>query len=138
MTLTYMEEYLNNVADRTDFQFTLSQDSGNLTVSIHGDNPAREDWWIEFDIECPRDEMDLINNVSKELLEYYESFDIEEEVFLKLEAKRNGFRGVPDVVTLVQNEEYKEKALNDFIKKLVDTMWQGAARRDYEYISAWL
>lgn len=129
MTLTYMEEYLNNVADRTDFQFTLSQDSDNLTVGIQGDNPAGEDWWMEFDIECPIDEMDLINNVRKELWNYYESFDIEEEVFLKLEAKRNGFCGVPDVVTLVHNEEYKEKALNDFIEKLVDTMRQDAARR---------
>lgn len=129
MTLTYMEEYLNNVADRTDFQFTLSKDSDNLTVGIQGDNPAGEDWWMEFDIECPIDEMDLINNVRKELWNYYESFDIEEEVFLKLEAKRNGFCGVPDVVTLVHNEEYKEKALNDFIEKLVDTMRQDAARR---------
>ena len=129
MTLTYMEEYLNNVADRTDFQFTLSQDSDNLTVGIQGDNPAGEDWWMELDIKYPVDETDLINKVRKEVWDYYEAFDIEEEVFLKLEAKRNGFCGVPDVVTLVHNEEYKEKALNDFIEKLVDTMRQDAARR---------
>ena len=124
MTIAYMEEYLNNVADRTDFQFTLSQDSDNLTVGVQGDNPAGEDWWMEFYIKYPVDETDLLNKVRKELWEYYESFDIEEEVFLKLEAKRNGFRGVPDVVTLVHNEEYKEKALNDFIEKLANTMRQ--------------
>lgn len=124
MTIAYMEEYLNNVADRTDFQFTLSQDSDNLTVGVQGDNPAGEDWWMEFYIKYHVDETDLLNKVRKELWEYYESFDIEEEVFLKLEAKRNGFRGVPDIVTLVHNEEYKEKALNDFIEKLANTMRQ--------------
>ena len=120
MTLTYMEEYLNNVADRTDFQFTLSKDSDNLTVGIQGDNPAGEDWWMEFDIKYPVDETDLINKVRKEVWDYYEAFDIEEEVYLKLEAKRNGFRGVPDVVTLVNNEEHKITALEELIETLVN------------------
>lgn len=118
MTLTYMEEYLNNVADGTDFQFTLSQDSDNLTVGVQGDNPAGEDWWMEFYIKYPVNETDLINNVRKEVWDYYEAFDIEEEVYLKLEAKRNGFRGVPDVVTLVYNEEYKITALEELIETL--------------------
>lgn len=118
MTLTYMEEYLNNVADGTDFQFTLSQDSDNLTVGIQGDNPTGEDWWMEFYIKYPVDETDLINNVRKEVWDYCEAFDIEEEVYLKLEAKRNGFRGVPDVVTLVYNEEYKITALEELIETL--------------------
>lgn len=120
MTLTYMEEYLNNVADGTDFQFTLSQDSDNLTVGIQGDNPAGEDWWMEFYIKYPVDETDLINNVRKEVWDYCEAFDIEEEVYLKLEAKRNGFCGVPDVVTLVYNEEYKITALEELIETLVN------------------
>jgi hypothetical protein len=120
MTLTYMEEYLNNVADGTDFQFTLSQDSDNLTVGVQGDNPAGEDWWMEFYIKYPVNETDLINNVRKEVWDYYEAFDIEEEVYLKLEAKRNGFRGVPDVVTLVHNEEYKITVLEELIETLVN------------------
>ena len=120
MTLTYMEEYLNNVADGTDFQFTLSQDSDNLTVGVQGDNPAGEDWWMEFYIKYPVNETDLINNVRKEVWDYYEAFDIEEEVYLKLEAKRNGFRGVPDVVTLVHNEEHKITVLEELIETLVN------------------
>lgn len=121
MTIAYMEEYLNNVADRTDFQFTLSQDSDNLTVGVQGDNPAGEDWWMEFYIKYPVDETDLINNVRKKVWDYYEAFDIEEEeVYLKLEAKRNGFRGVPDVVTLVHNEEHKITALEELIETLVN------------------
>ena len=35
-----------------------------------------------------------------------------------LEAKRNGTSGVPGVVDLVHNEEYKEKTLRDFAEKL--------------------
>ncbi len=35
-----------------------------------------------------------------------------------LEAKRNGFRGVPDVVDLVHNEEYKKNALFEFGQKI--------------------
>ena len=35
-----------------------------------------------------------------------------------LEAKRNGLQGVPNVVDLVKNEEYKEKALRDYVDKL--------------------
>lgn len=120
MTLTYMEEYLNNVADGTDFQFTLSKDIGSLLVVMQGDNPAGEDWWMEFDIKYHVDETDLINKVSKEMRNYYESFDIDEEVYFKLEAKRNGFRGVPDVVTLVHNEEYKVTALEELIEALVN------------------
>lgn len=120
MTLAYMEEYLNNVADGTDFQFTLSQDSDNLTVGVQGDNPAGDDWWMEFYIKYPVDETDLINKVRKEVWDYYEVFDIEEEVYLKLEAKRNGVRGVPDVVTLVHNEEYKITALEELIETLVN------------------
>ena len=38
----------------------------------------------------------------------------------ELEAKRNGFQRVPDVVSLVQNEEYKENALKEFAYKLRD------------------
>ena len=39
-----------------------------------------------------------------------------------LEAKRNGFRGVPDVVSLVHNEEYKENALYEFEQKIRKAM----------------
>lgn len=120
MMLTYMEEYLNNVVDGTDFQFTLSKDIGSLLVVMQGDNPAGEDWCMEFDIKYPVDETDLINKVSKEVRNYYESFDINEEVYFKLEAKRNGFCGVPDVVTLVHNEEYKVTALEELIEALVN------------------
>lgn len=36
--------------------------------------------------------------------------------------KRNGFQGVPGVVDLVHNEEYKENALKEFAEKLRDLL----------------
>ena len=48
-----------------------------------------------------------------EVIHAYDCFDIEENVLLMLEAKRNGFQGVPGVVDLVHNEEYKENALHE-------------------------
>ena len=50
----------------------------------------------------------------------FQDFDVEEETYLMLEAKRNGFQGVPGVVDLVHNEEYKENALKEFAEKLRD------------------
>ena len=37
-----------------------------------------------------------------------------------LDAKRNGFSGVPGVVDLVHNEEYKENALKEYADKLME------------------
>ena len=39
-----------------------------------------------------------------------------------LEAERNGFQGVPEVVDLVHNEEYKKNALKKFSDKLRDLL----------------
>ena len=54
--------------------------------------------------------------------ELYNNFDVEEETYLMLEAKRNGLQGVPDLVDLVHNEEYKENALKEFAEKLRDLL----------------
>lgn len=43
---------------------------------------------------------------------------MEEHVYNMLEAKRNGFSGVPNVVDFVKNEEYKENALKKYVDKL--------------------
>ena len=61
---------------------------------------------------------ELIETLHEKLWQLYESFDVEEETYLMLEAKRNGFQGVPGVVDLVHNEEYKENALKEFADKL--------------------
>lgn len=66
----------------------------------------------------PRNKEELLKNITEEVFNCYNNFDIEEETYLVLEAKRNGFAGVPGVVDLVHNEEYKENALEEFWEKL--------------------
>lgn len=48
-----------------------------------------------------------------ELQSYYETFDREDHVFELLEAKRNGFRGVPDLDTLVKDSHDIEDMLEE-------------------------
>ena len=83
-----------------------------------GDNPQNEDWCTTLTIENPKTKKELIESLFKEVNEAYECFDVEEETYLMLEAKRNGFAGVSGVVALVHNEEYKENALKEFSDKL--------------------
>ena len=58
----------------------------------------------------PKTKRELIDSLYKEVWNCYDTFDVEEETYLMLEAKRNGFRGVPGIVDLVHNEEYKNFA----------------------------
>lgn len=48
-----------------------------------------------------------------ELQYYYENFDREDHVYELLEAKRNGFRDVPDLDTLVQDSHDIENMLEE-------------------------
>lgn len=85
---------------------------------MQGDNPEGEDWCITLVIKNPNTEKELIKNLYKEIYNFWEAFDIEEETYVKLKAKRNGFLGVPNVVALVHNEEYKKNSLKEFTEKL--------------------
>ena len=87
---------------------------------MNGDNPCGEDWYEYLNIENPETEKDLLYELYKEVYSCYESFDVEEHVYNMLDAKRNGFSGVPDVVDLVHNEEYKENALKEYADKLME------------------
>lgn len=122
LTLEKIKEYLGEIADGTDFSFNMGKTGNGLLVSMQGDNPCGEDWCTEFDISYPKDKADLIKSVWEEVDNCYQCFDVEEETYLMLEAKRNGFSGVPGIVDLVHNEEYKENALKEFAEKLCKLM----------------
>ena len=87
---------------------------------MNGDNPCGEDWLENLIIKNPETEKELIGLIYAEVLDCYESFDVEEHVYNMLGAKRNGFSGVPDVVDLVKNEEYKENTLKVYADKLLE------------------
>lgn len=71
-------------------------------------SPAGEDFWISINGEDGVDD----------LLEYYEGFDTEEHVMMHMEAKKNGFAGVPSLKELVEDAD----AIEDMIEELYDAL----------------
>lgn len=123
MRLDKLEHYLDELSDGTDFTFSISEvKNGEAELVMDGDNPEGEDWREEITIKNPKTKKELVEILHKEMWELYDAFDIEEETYFMLEAKRNGFQGVPGVVDLVHNEEYKENALKEFAEKLRDLL----------------
>lgn len=119
MKIEKIEKYLEKISEGTDFSFIVEEEENKeITLYMQGDNPQNEDWCITLVIKNPKTKKELIENLYKEVYECYEAFDVEEETCLMLEAKRNGFQGVPGIVDLVHNEEYKENALEEFVDKL--------------------
>lgn len=119
MKIEKIEKYLEEVSEGTDFSFTVEEEENKeLTLYMQGDNPESEDWCTTLTIKNPKTRKELIEILFNEVFDCYEAFDVEEETYLMLEAKRNGFRGVPGVVDLVHNEEYKKDALESFAFKL--------------------
>lgn len=116
-----LEEYLEKISENTDFTFDITEINDKETeIEMHGDNPEGEDWFEYLTIKNPKTKRELIAALYNEVEECYEAFDVEENVYNMLEAKRNGFRGVPGVVNLVHNEEYKENALKEYADKLME------------------
>lgn len=121
MTRELLEEYLEKVSGNTDFTFQITEfNDSKVEMKMYGDNPCGEDWFEYLDIENPETEKELIGLLYAEVLDCYESFDVEENVYNMLAATRNGFQGVPGVVDLVHNEEYKENALKEYKDKLLE------------------
>lgn len=119
MNTDKLEQYLNELSDGTDFSFEISEATDEtIELDMYGDNPCGEGWCTVITIDNPTTKKELTKILANKILELYEVFDVEEETYLMLEAKRNGFSGVPDVVALVHNEEYKENALKEFAEKL--------------------
>lgn len=119
MTIEEIEEYLEAWCDGTAFCLRhVKQQDKQFYLEFNGDNPCREDWRNEIIIDNPTTKKELTKILADEIWTLYEVFDVEEETHLMLEAKRNGFSGVPDVVALVHNEEYKENALKKIAEKL--------------------
>ena len=119
MKIEKIEKYLDEVSEGTDFDFRIADvHDGEIELYMQGDNPCNEDWCIDITIKNPKTKKELIEILHEKLWQLYDAFDVEEETYLMLESKRNGFQGVPGVVDLVHNEEYKKNALEEFADKL--------------------
>ena len=118
-----LEKYLDELSSKTNFTFSISEvKNGKVELYMQGDNPCNEDWCINITIKNPKNKKELIKILHEEIWELYDGFDIEEETYLKLEAKRNGLSGIPNIIDLVHNEEYKKNALKEFSDMLRDEM----------------
>ena len=119
MTTDQIVNSLEKLSKGTDFLFEISENKNEeIELLVNGDNPESEDWNFYIIIETPETEEDLAKSLSKEFWDLYNNYDVEENVYMWLGAKRNGTSGVPGVVDLVHNEEYKEKALRKFAEKM--------------------
>lgn len=119
MTIDQIVDSLEKISEGTDFSFDISENKNEeIELLVNGDNPESEDWNFYITIETPETEKDLAKSLRNEFFDLYDNYDVEENVYMWLEAKRNGTSGVPGVVDLVHNEEYKEKALRKFAEKM--------------------
>lgn len=119
MDIEKINEYLSEISEGTPFSLEARMEDSDIVLYINGDNPAGEDWWMEEVIANPDTREELIEIVYWTIKHLYEGFDVDEEVYIKLEAKFYGARrGIPDVVTLVHNEEFKQDALEQFAMEL--------------------
>ena len=119
MTIDQIVNSLEKLSKGTDFLFKISENKNEeIELLVDGDNPQCEDWCFYITIETPETEKDLAKSLRNEFFDLYDNYDVEENVYMRLEAKRNGTSGVPGVVDLVHNEEYKEKALRKFAEKM--------------------
>lgn len=53
-----------------------------------------------------------------DIIVYYNNFDVDEEVEMWLEAKRNGLQGVPPVTQLVHEENIIDETLRYLVEKV--------------------
>ena len=120
MTIDQIVNNLEKLSNGTDFSFEISENKNEeIELLVDVDNPQCEDWCFYITIATPNTQEDLAKSLSNEFWNLYNNYDIEENVYMLLEAKRNGISGVPEVIDLVHNEEYKEKALKEFFEKMV-------------------
>lgn len=119
MTIDQIVDSLEKISEGTDFSFDISENKNEeIELLVNGDNPESEDWNFYITIETPETEKDLAKSLRNEFFDLYNDYDVEENVYMWLEAKRNGTSGVPGVIDLVHNEEYKEKALRNLAEKM--------------------
>lgn len=81
-------------------------DNDDSSVEFRQDSPAGEDFSF-----CAYGE--TTEEIVASIREYADDFDIEEHVKMHLEAKENGFSGVPDVSTLVEDAKAIKTMLNE-------------------------
>lgn len=121
-----VNELIDAIESNNDLEWYVSKyaDYSNLKESylqFEGSSPAGEDISFSIDFDASKLPCEQIQEIIDDLGSYYECFDTEEHVTMLLEAKNNGFPGVPDVETLVKDAKEIDdmiRQLSEFIDKL--------------------
>ena len=117
-------------AEHRDWSVRIMEESSEKCVEYESWSPAGED--IVFAVHY-EDAVDLCRKVR----DYAQAFDAEEHVTDLIIAKRNGFTGVPDIKTLVEDADAIQgmlASLADTLERMLDSSWytvvdsQGAAK----------
>lgn len=113
MTIDQIVNSLEKLSKGTDFLFKISENKNEeIELLVDGDNPQCEDWCFYITIETPDTEEDLAKCLSKEFWNLYNDYDVEENVYMWLEAKRNGVSGVPGVIDTHWNWDVLENIID--------------------------
>lgn len=99
------KKYLE-VLEKLDWTVSSYTDDGRVELEKY--SPAGEDFIICVEVK----------NFPAAILEYWEDFDADDHVEELIEAKRNGFQGVPRASVLVKDAE----AIDDMLKELSDAL----------------
>lgn len=105
-----MDEELKNLLVKKAEELDWKVDVGENCWEFEKYSPAGEDFIFGVSGQ----------NVVDEVHEYYETFDTEDHVMGLMEAKKNGFGGVPSLKELVEDADAIEKMLEELYDALSD------------------
>ena len=98
------------VLERNDFEVVDYTDDGRVELQWY--TPAGEDFLVCVPVK----------DFHKELERFSEDFDIDDHVDMWVQARLNGFRGIPKTSALVRDAEEIDLRL----QKLAEDMWDAA------------
>lgn len=99
------QEYLD-ILEKRGWSVSSYTDDGRVEIEWY--SPAGEDF-----IVCVK-----VENFPDEILDYSDSFDLDEHIAMWIETKQNGTQGVPNARQLVHDAEEIEKELDELAFEL--------------------
>ena len=99
------QEYVD-ILEKREWSVSSYTDDGRVEIEWY--SPAGEDFIICVDVEKFPDEV----------LDYSDSFDIDEHIAMWIEAKQSGTQGVPGARQIVHDAEEIEKELDELAFEL--------------------
>ena len=99
------QEYLD-ILEKREWSVSGYTDDGR--VELEWWSPAGEDFLVCVNVE----------NFPDEILDYSDSFDLDEHIAMWIETKQNGTQGVPNARQLVHDAEEIEKELDELAFEL--------------------